>query len=91
MKSTGIVRRVDELGRVVIPKELRRALDINEKDPLEIFVEQDKVILQKFSNASACMLTGEISDSNVVLAGGKIVLSLAALHLLQDELEKALI
>lgn len=43
MKSTGIVRKVDELGRVVIPRELRRKLYINEKDPLEIFVEDDRI------------------------------------------------
>ena len=49
MKSTGIVRKVDELGRVVIPIELRRTLDIQVKDPLEIFVDEDKIILKKFS------------------------------------------
>ncbi|MEK5105065.1 AbrB/MazE/SpoVT family DNA-binding domain-containing protein, partial [Cytobacillus sp. FSL M8-0252] len=42
MKSTGIVRKVDELGRIVIPIELRRVMDINIKDPLEIFVDTDK-------------------------------------------------
>ena len=42
MKSTGIVRRVDVLGRIVIPKELRRMLKINEGDPMEIFVEREK-------------------------------------------------
>ncbi|MBD7939656.1 AbrB/MazE/SpoVT family DNA-binding domain-containing protein [Cytobacillus sp. Sa5YUA1] len=48
MKSTGIVRKVDELGRVVIPKELRRSLGINEKDPLEIYTEGEQIILQKY-------------------------------------------
>ncbi|KGR74868.1 AbrB/MazE/SpoVT family DNA-binding domain-containing protein [Ureibacillus sinduriensis] len=48
MKSTGIVRKVDELGRVVIPKELRTTLGIAEKDPLEIYVDGDKIILQKY-------------------------------------------
>jgi AbrB family looped-hinge helix DNA binding protein len=48
MKSTGIVRRVDELGRVVIPIELRRTLDIEEKDPLEIYVHDDQIILRKY-------------------------------------------
>ena len=46
MKSTGIVRKVDELGRIVLPIELRRTLDIAEKDALEIFVEGDNIILQ---------------------------------------------
>ena len=47
MKSTGIVRKVDELGRIVLPIELRRTLDISEKDALEIYVEGDKIILHK--------------------------------------------
>jgi len=49
MISTGIVRRVDELGRVVIPKELRRAMKIKDGDPLEIFREQDKLVLVKYA------------------------------------------
>ena len=48
MKSTGILRKVDELGRIVIPIELRNKLDIHEKDPLEIFVEGNDIILRKF-------------------------------------------
>ncbi|WP_410769608.1 AbrB/MazE/SpoVT family DNA-binding domain-containing protein [Fontibacillus sp. BL9] len=48
MKSTGIVRRIDELGRVVIPKELRRTLGIAEADPLEIFVDGERIILRKY-------------------------------------------
>ena len=47
MKSTGIVRKVDELGRVVIPIELRRNLNIKIKDPLEIFVDEEQIILKK--------------------------------------------
>ena len=50
MKSTGIVRKVDELGRIVIPIELRRTLDIAERDELEIFMEGDRIILQKFAS-----------------------------------------
>ena len=48
MKSTGVVRKVDELGRIVIPIELRRTLDIAEKDALEIYVDGDTVILKKY-------------------------------------------
>ena len=47
MKSTGIVRKVDELGRVVLPIELRRTLDIAEKDSLEIYVDGDTIILKR--------------------------------------------
>lgn len=51
MKSTGIVRKVDELGRVVIPMELRRTLGIAEKDALEIYVDEDKIILKKYMDS----------------------------------------
>lgn len=51
MKSTGIVRKVDELGRIVLPIEMRRTLDIAEKDTLEIYVEGDSIILRKFQAA----------------------------------------
>ncbi len=51
MKSTGIVRKVDELGRIVLPIELRRVLDISVKDELEIYMENDRIILQKYEPA----------------------------------------
>lgn len=47
MKSTGIVRRVDDLGRIVLPRELRKVLEINERDELEIFMEGNSIVLQK--------------------------------------------
>lgn len=75
MKSTGIVRKVDELGRVVIPIELRRSLDIHVKDRMEIYVEDDQIILKKFKSNMTCHLTGEESEDNLSLAGGKLVLS----------------
>ena len=52
MKSTGIVRKIDELGRVVLPIELRRTLDIANKDALEIFVDEDMIILRKYRRAT---------------------------------------
>ncbi len=48
MRSTGIVRKLDELGRIVLPIELRRTLDIAERDELEIYLEDDKVVLKKY-------------------------------------------
>ena len=48
MKSTGIVRKVDELGRIVLPIELRRTLDIAERDELEIYMENEHIILKKY-------------------------------------------
>lgn len=56
MKSTGIVRKVDELGRVVIPIELRRTMQIEEKDALEIYVDGEKIILKKYQ--PACIFCG---------------------------------
>lgn len=53
MKSTGIIRKVDELGRIVIPIELRRTLDVAERDDMEIFVEGNRIILQKYE--SSCL------------------------------------
>nr|WP_245527996.1 AbrB/MazE/SpoVT family DNA-binding domain-containing protein [Ammonifex degensii] len=60
VKSTGIVRKVDELGRVVIPIELRRTLGIAEKDPLEIYVDHEKIILKKYE--PACIFCGSAVD-----------------------------
>lgn len=56
VKTTGIVRRVDELGRVVLPIELRRTLDIGERDELEICLDEDRIILKKLE--SACIFCG---------------------------------
>ncbi|KXH86840.1 AbrB/MazE/SpoVT family DNA-binding domain-containing protein [Sporosarcina sp. HYO08] len=75
MKSTGIVRKVDELGRVVIPIELRRTLGIEQKDSLEIYVDDDKIILKKHIPSMTCSMTGEVSNDNVSLMDGKLILS----------------
>lgn len=56
MKSTGIIRKVDDLGRIVLPIELRRTLDIAERDELEIFMENGRVVLQKYE--PACIFCG---------------------------------
>lgn len=60
MKSTGIVRKVDELGRIVLPIELRRTLDIAEKDALEIYVEGGMIILKKYE--PCCAFCGDARD-----------------------------
>lgn len=75
MKSTGIVRNVDDLGRIVIPKELRRVLGIEERDPVEIFIDGEQVILRKYKPNMACAITGEVSDQNIRLFDGKLVVS----------------
>ena len=60
MKSTGIVRKVDELGRIVLPIEMRRTLDIAERDALEIFVDGDNIILKKYQ--PACIFCENTKD-----------------------------
>lgn len=89
MKSTGIVRKVDELGRVVIPIELRRTLGIAEKDALEIYVDDEKIILKKYKPSMTCHITGDVSDDNVQFAGGKLVLSREGAEQLVKEIQNA--
>ena len=69
MKSTGIIRKADDLGRIVLPIELRRVLDISERDELEIYMENDRIILQKFE--PACLFCG--SSRNLVTYRSKNV------------------
>ena len=88
MKSTGIVRKVDELGRVVLPIELRRMLGIEEKDAMEIFVEEDRIILQKYEPSNQCIVTGKISNTNLTLMNGKISISEEGADLLLREIER---
>ena len=63
VKSTGIVRKVDELGRIVLPIEMRRTLDIGEKDALEIYVEGSSVILKKYK--PSCVFCDATKDITV--------------------------
>ena len=69
LKSTGIVRKVDELGRIVLPIEMRRTLGIEEKDSLEIYVEGESVILRKYQ--PTCIFCE--STRNLVALNGKNV------------------
>ncbi|WP_018248922.1 AbrB/MazE/SpoVT family DNA-binding domain-containing protein [Orenia marismortui] len=61
MKATGIVRKIDDLGRIVIPIELRRTLNIDVKDPLEIYVDNEKVIFKKYE--PACTFCGNADNT----------------------------
>jgi transcriptional pleiotropic regulator of transition state genes len=69
MKATGIVRKIDALGRVVIPKELRDKMYIEDGDPLEIFVENDAIVIQKY--AAVCVFCG--SDKELEEFKGRCV------------------
>jgi AbrB family transcriptional regulator, transcriptional pleiotropic regulator of transition state genes len=88
VKSTGIVRKVDQLGRVVLPKTLRENLAIEKNDPLEIFVDENQIILRKYQYHKACMITGKVSEDNMVLANGKVVLSREGIEILSKEVGK---
>lgn len=80
MKSTGIVRKVDELGRVVIPIELRRTMGIDEKDALEIYVDNEKIILKKYE--PACIFCGNATDTQYYC--GKLVCRQCATSILEN-------
>ena len=69
MEATGIVRKVDELGRIVLPIELRRTLGIDVRDPIEIFVDDETILLKKYT--PACIVCGD-SDDLVEYRGKKI-------------------
>jgi len=69
MKSTGIVRKIDELGRIVLPIELRRVLDIAEKDPMEIFVTDESIVLKKYHPSCVFCTT----SSDLIQYRGKLV------------------
>ena len=61
MKSTGIVRKIDDLGRIVLPIEQRRILEIGDRDSLEIFIEDNMLILKKYQ--PACIFCGNAKDA----------------------------
>ena len=86
MKSIGITRKIDPLGRLVIPKELRRTMEINIGDPIEFFVKEDLVILRKYTPNMACLVTGEVLSENIEYTGG-IILSPKGAELLLKNIE----
>lgn len=95
MKTTGVVRRIDELGRIVIPKEIRKNLRINEGESIEIYVDEDNVILKKFSilnkiNDSADKLVDSVNfflKKNIIITDGDKVVA-ASGKLRNDCLDK---
>ncbi|PHD18276.1 AbrB family transcriptional regulator [Bacillus wiedmannii] len=87
MKSTGIIRNIDHLGRIVVPMELRRSLSIQSKDPIEIFVDGESIILQKYNPNNSCQITGEVSEENIELAGGKLVFIPEGVDQVLEEIE----
>lgn len=89
MRSLGIIRKVDHLGRIVIPKELRKRLRIESGAPMEIFVEDDRMILRKYTIEEACTITGEITPKNKLYANG-MFLSPQGAEIVLKEIENAI-
>ncbi len=75
MKSTGIVRKIDDLGRIVIPIEIRRTLDIKVRDQMEIFIDDNAIIFKKYTAGFECDVTGKVSSENKHFLSGKLTLS----------------
>ena len=84
MKSTGMIRRVDELGRIVIPKEIRNKLEIYEKDPIEIYVDGHSIILKKFEEN--CIFCG--ATKNLVTYRNKLLCNKCLENLKLNKVEK---
>lgn len=87
MKPTGIVRRLDPLGRLCIPSEIRKMLDLEISNPLELFIDDEHIILKKHEPQNECILTGEVSSQNLILGDGSIILTPKAAELLFEELQ----
>ena len=81
MKNTGIVRRVDDLGRVVVPRELRRSLQIENGDEVETFMEGDRIILKKYE--PGCVICG--STDNLVDFRGRPVCGMCRAMLREEK------
>lgn len=90
MLSTGVVRSIDELGRIVVPVEIRRMLNIFERDAVEIFLDGEKIILKRYFPKMCCRITGEVSDDNLQLADGKLIVSREAARQLSKEIKEKL-
>lgn len=69
MVSTGIIRSIDSLGRLVLPKELRKTMGITPDTPLEIMTEGKTILLRRYEPAGACVLCGEVSPQAVLVHG----------------------
>ncbi|UDW00820.1 AbrB/MazE/SpoVT family DNA-binding domain-containing protein [Bacillus cereus] len=87
MKNTGVARKVDELGRIVIPVELRRTLGIVEGTTLDFHIEGENIVLRKYENS--CFVTGEVSETNIELLGGRMFLSKEGAIELLDLIQKS--
>ena len=80
MKSTGIIRSVDSLGRFVLPKELRDSFGITTDTPLEIFTDGDTILLRKYRADGCCDLCGEVTGDSILFRGKRICAACRTVH-----------
>lgn len=78
MKATGIVRKIDSLGRLVIPMELRRSYDIQEGDPMEMFTDNDGIIIRKYDKTRKCIFCEEDNTDQLIEHEGVAICRLCA-------------
>ncbi|WP_430510716.1 AbrB/MazE/SpoVT family DNA-binding domain-containing protein [Gottfriedia solisilvae] len=90
LKTSGIVREIDKEGRFTFPKGIRHNLEIKQHDPLEIFIDNERILLKKFNSLKACMITGEVSINNFIFDNGNIVLSKESAKLLYEHIQSYL-
>ncbi|PPA68815.1 transition state regulator Abh [Jeotgalibacillus proteolyticus] len=87
MKSTSVVKKIDPIGRITIPSELRRAINVEVKDPVELYNEKDLIILKKYEPIHTCIITGEESEKNLKLSDD-VILSPTGVSILLEEIRK---
>ncbi|MDM5299485.1 AbrB/MazE/SpoVT family DNA-binding domain-containing protein [Bacillus pumilus] len=90
MKRTGMVRQIDSLGRIVLPSEMRRVLNIKEEQLLEIFIDNQTIMLKKYEADKSCLLTGQVTKYNKGYGNGKVMLSPEGAERLLVELKQLL-
>ncbi|MGE6630086.1 AbrB/MazE/SpoVT family DNA-binding domain-containing protein [Bacillus sp. NPDC077027] len=90
MKKTGMVRQIDALGRIVLPSEMRKVLNIKEEQMFEIFTEGETIMLKKYGADRSCLLTGQVTKYNQSYGNGAVMLSPAGADLLLAELKHLL-
>lgn len=84
MKKTGIVRKIDRLGRITIPYELRKSFQLNEHDKIEFYTEDEKVVMKKYQPYGACFITGKVLPENKRYASGFFLSTKGATILLKQ-------
>lgn len=94
MRATGVIRRIDDLGRIVIPKEIRRILRIRENDPLELYVSGNTVVLVKYDpakpvKASLELLKEAVEDEPALRCAGELLLKIAEMAALLEQAGEA--